>query len=147
MLSTIRPDAWNLPLLLHVAGAMLMVGSLVAVVAVMGGALRGGTGAAALTRLGFRTLLFGALPAYVLMRVSAEWVASKEDLADPAWLGIGYSTADGGLVLIIIATVVAWRANRRADGPGGLGRAVVALAALLVLADVVAVWAMATKPT
>jgi hypothetical protein len=147
MLSTIRPDAWNVPLLLHVAGAMLLVGSLVVVVVVMGGALRGGVGAAMLTRLGLRTLLFGVLPGYVLMRASAEWIASKEHLGDPAWLGIGYIVADGGLVLAVVATVVAWRANRRPDGPGGLGRAVVALAALLLLAYALAIWAMTTKPS
>jgi hypothetical protein len=26
MLAVVRPDAWNLPLLVHVAGAMLLVG-------------------------------------------------------------------------------------------------------------------------
>jgi hypothetical protein len=147
MLATIRPDSWNLPLLVHVAGAMLLVGALVVVLVVTAVAARRGDDAVALTRLGFRGLLLGVLPAYVVMRGGAEWVASEADVGDPTWIGIGYSAADGGLLLAIIATVLAWRASRRGgDGPGGLGRAVVGLSALLLLAYVVAIWAMTTKP-
>jgi hypothetical protein len=148
MVATIRPDAWNFPLFIHVAGAMLLVGALVVVVATMGGALRRGDGVEVLTSLAFRTLLIGVLPAYILMRAGAEWIASKEDVPDDAdWIGIGYSTSDGGLLLTIIAAVLAWRATRRgAAGPGGLGRAVLVLAVVLVVAYAVALWAMAAKP-
>lgn len=149
-LAAIRPGAWDVALFVHVAGAMLLVAALVIVAALMGGALRRADGAEVLTRLAFRGLLLGVLPAYIVMRVGAEWIASKEKLgnSDAAWLGIGYSAADGGLVLAIIATVVAWRATRRgAAGPGGLGRAVVVLAGLLLVAYAVTIWAMATKPT
>ena len=76
------------------------------------------------------------------------WVASEEATGDPAWVGIGYGTADGGLLLAIIAAVLAWRATRRgAAGPGGLGRAVVVLSALLLVAYAVAIWAMTAKPS
>jgi hypothetical protein len=148
MVAAIRPDAWDLPLLLHVAGAMLLVGSLVVVIATMGASLRRGGGVEVLTSLPFRALLIGVLPSYILMRVGAEWIASEEDvIGDPDWIGIGYSTADGGLVLTIIAAVLAWRAARRgAAGPGGLGRAVLVLAAVLIVAYGVAIWAMAAKP-
>jgi hypothetical protein len=148
MVATIRPDAWNFPLFLHVAGAMLLVGALVVVVATMTGAVRRGDGAQALSALAFRTLLIGVLPAYILMRAGAEWIASEEDVPDDAdWIGIGYSTADGGLLLTIIAAVLAWRAARRGgDGPGGLGRAVLVLAAVLIVAYGVAIWAMVAKP-
>jgi hypothetical protein len=148
MLAAIRPDAWNFPLFLHVAGAMLLVGALVVVVATMTGAVRRGDGAQALSALAFRTLLIGVLPAYILMRAGAEWIASEEDVPDDAdWIGIGYSTADGGLLLTIIAAVLAWRAARRGgDGPGGLGRAVLVLAAVLIVAYGVAIWAMVAKP-
>jgi hypothetical protein len=92
-------------------------------------------------------LLLGVLPAHVVMRVSAEWVASTEKVGDATWLDIGYSTADGGLVLTIVATVLAWRATRRGpDGPGGLGRAIVALCAVLLVAYAVTLWAMTAKP-
>jgi hypothetical protein len=148
MIAAIRPDSWNFPLFLHVAGAMLLVGALVVVVATMAAAMRGGEGVAVLTRLAFRTLLIGVIPAYILMRGGAEWIASEEGVPDDLdWIGIGYSVADGGLLLTIIAAVLAWRAARRgAAGPGGVGRAVFALAALLILAYGVAIWAMAAKP-
>jgi hypothetical protein len=154
MLATIRPSAWNLPLLLHVAGALLLVGALVVVAVALAAAVRRPADAAALTRLGFRALLLGVIPADILMRGAAEWVASKEAVGNPTWVGLGYSIADGGLVLAIIATVLAWRATRRtagagagpAAGPGGLGRAALALSAVLLVAYAVALWAMTTKP-
>jgi hypothetical protein len=82
------------------------------------------------------------------MRGGAEWIASEEGVPDDlAWIGIGYGIADGGLLLTLIAAVLAWRVSRRgAAGPGGLGRAVFVLAALLILAYGIAIWAMATKP-
>ena len=147
MLAIIRPDEWNFPLLVHVAGAMALVGALVVVLAAGGASLRRGDGTVALTRLAYRGLLIGVLPAYLVMRVGAEWIASKAEWGEPSWIGIGYSVADGGLLLTIIATVVAWRATKRGDaGPGGAGRAVVFLAGFLLLAYVVAIWAMTTKP-
>jgi hypothetical protein len=148
MLAVIRPDEWALPLFLHVAGAMLLVGALVVVVATMGAALRGGAGVEVLTGLAFRTLLIGVIPSYILMRVGAEWIASEENVSDEAaWIGLGYGIADGGLLLTIIAAVLAWRVARRgAAAPGGQGRAVVVLVALLILAYGVAIWAMTSKP-
>jgi hypothetical protein len=148
MTAVIRPDAWDFPLFLHVAGAMLLVGAMVVVVATMAGALRGGDGAQALAGLAFRTLLVGVLPAYILMRAGAEWIASEENVPDDVdWIGIGYAVADGGLLLTVIAAVLAWRAARRgAAGPGGLGRGVLVLAAVLIVAYGVAIWAMAAKP-
>jgi hypothetical protein len=148
MLAIARPDSWNLPLFVHVAGAMLLVGALVVVLVASAGALRRGDGTAALARLSFRSLLLGVLPAYIVMRIGAEWIASEEAVGDPTWVGIGYATSDGGLLLTIVAIVLAWRAARRgADGPGGMGRAVVVLAGVLLLAFLVAVWAMTAKPS
>jgi hypothetical protein len=148
MVAAIRPDAWDFPLFLHVAGAMLLVGALVVVAAAMGGALRRGDGAEVLAGLASRTLLVGVLPSYLLMRAGAEWIASEEDVPrDVDWVGIGFAVADGGLLLTIIAAVLAWRAARRgAAGPGGLGRAVLVLTAVLIVAYGVAIWAMAAKP-
>ena len=105
MLAAIRPDAWNLPLIVHVAGAMLVVGALVVVLAATAAGVRRGDSAAVLVRLGFRALLLGVLPAYVVMRAGAEWVASEAGVGDPAWVGIGYGVADGGLLLTVIAAV------------------------------------------
>ena len=148
MIATIRPDAWNFPLFVHVAGAMLLVGALVVVVVTMAGALRRGDGAQALTGLAYRTLLVGVVPAYIVMRGGAEWIASEEDAPDDVdWIGIGYSVADGGLLLTIIAAVLAWRATRRGPaGPGGMGRGVLVLGGILIVAYGVALWAMVAKP-
>ena len=148
MVAVVRPDSWNLPLFVHVAGAMLLVGALVVVTVAMAAALRRGDGVEVLTRLAFRALLIGVIPAYVLMRAGAEWIASKENIPDELdWVGIGYIVADLGLLLTLITAVLAWRAARRgADGPGGAGRAAFVLAAVLIVAYGVALWAMATKP-
>lgn len=146
-LASIRPGGWNLPLFVHVGGAMLLVAALVVVAAAMATAVRRGEGALELTRLAYRALLVGVVPAYVVMRAGAEWIVSNEGVGDASWVGIGYSTADGGLLLVLIAALLAWRATRRgADAPGGAGRAVVALAGVLLLAYTVAIWAMTTKP-
>lgn len=148
MVAAIRPDAWGFPLFLHVAGAMLLVGALAVVAVTMAGALRRGDGAEVLAGLASRTLLLGVLPSYLLMRVGAEWIASEEDVPrEVDWVGIGFAVADGGLLLTIIAAVLAWRAARRgAAGPGGLGRAVLVLAAVLLVAYGVAIWEMVAKP-
>jgi hypothetical protein len=142
MLAIVRPDAWNFPLFVHVLGAVALVGTLVVVLAVSAGATRGGDGAAVLSRISFRTLLIGVLPSYIVMRVGAEWIAFEEAVGDPTWVGIGYMTSDAGLLLLLIAIGLAWRASRR----GTAARAVIVLAAVLLLAFAVAVWAMTTKP-
>ena len=77
---------------------------------------------AAPLRFAFRTLLIGAIPAYLVMRVGAEWIATRRTspTPTPAWIGIGYSVADGGLLLLIIMTVLAGlapRAGRRGGEP------------------------------
>jgi hypothetical protein len=155
MIATIRPDDWNIALLLHVLGAMILVGALVLAASTLFVARRAGApgvGGASLVRLGFRALLLGVLPGWILMRIGAEWIASKENLTDAklAWLDVGFTTADGGLLVILIATLLAGLGARRARrGPGsdGLGLASAALVSLLLVAYLVAVWAMTTKPT
>jgi hypothetical protein len=150
----IRPDAWDIALLLHVFGAMLLVGALVLAASALFVARRGtaqGAGSVSLLRLGYRTLLLGVLPGWLLMRIGAEWIADKEGLTDAklTWLDLGYTTADGGLLAILIATVLAGvgaRRARREAGPGRLGPAAAALASLLVIAYLVVVWAMTAKP-
>ena len=150
VIATIRPDAWNFPLLVHVLGAMLLVGALVLAVSALFGAWRDGN--AALVRLGYRSLLLGVLPAWIVMRVAAEWIASKEDLTDSkaSWIGIGFTTADAGLLLILISIVLAGLAARRAGRPessgGGFGRASTVVVSVLLIAYLVAIWAMTTKP-
>ena len=150
-LAAIRPDAWNLPLFLHVLAAFVLVGALVMVMASLAGASRNGSAAA--VRLGFRSLLLAALPAWIVMRVSAQWLLSEENLDEeaPGWVDIGFITSESTLLLLIAATVCAGVAARRAArggrAGGGLSFAVVLLLGISVLAYLVAVWAMTTKPS
>jgi uncharacterized integral membrane protein len=150
MIAAVRPDSWNFPLLLHVLGAMVLVGLLATAAVVLSLALRSDDRAAAL-RLAFRTLLIGAIPAYLVMRVGAEWLASKESLEDAsfAWIDIGYMVADIGLLILIVMTVLAGIASRRARQggmPSGLVKWANGLTLLLIVAYGVALWAMTTKP-
>ena len=151
MLAAIRPDSWNFPLLLHVFGAMLLVGGLAtAVTALILGWKRD---AAAYTRFAFWTLLVLVLPAYIVMRVGAEWIFSKENFVEgeePDWIGVGYITADLGALLLLITLIVTGIANRRlrrADGGTSvLARIGAVLTTILLAAYVVAMWAMSAKP-
>ena len=147
-MAIVRPDAWNFPLLVHVLGAMLLVGALILAATALVLAWRGGS--VALLRLGYRALLFGAVPAWILMRVGAQWIADKENLPDATWLGIGYGTGDGGIVFIVVATLLVALARRRAAraerAGAGLGRASAALVGILLVAYVVTIWAMTKKP-
>ena len=151
VLAAVRENDVNLPLTLHVLGAGLLVGTLLAVAtAIVLGWKREGD-AVALTRLGLKTLLLGVFPAYVLMRVGAQWTEAAEDLPDdfePAWLGIGYITADAGAILILISMILSGLGLRKLGSGGGLGlgRAVGVISLLLLAAYVVAVWAMSGKP-
>lgn len=143
-----RPDAVNLPLLLHVLGAMLLVGCLfaIALATLLGG--RSAEHAPGLARFGLKTLLLGALPAYVLMRVGAQWTEAEQDYPDdfdPAWIGIGYITADLGALLILISAILAGVGLRRSSVR--LARIVGVVSVLLLAAYLVAVWAMTAKPT
>lgn len=149
MLAAIRPDDWNLPLLVHVLGAMLLVGTtLMATTAALVGWRSDNP---TLARLAFRTLLLGVIPSWILMRVSAGWIESREGFGDasPGWLQIGFIVAEPGLLLLLIATLLSGLGLRRArkgGGGGGLTRAGGVLAAILFVAYLVAVWAMTAKP-
>lgn len=145
LLAAIRPDSWNFPLFVHVLGAMLLVGAVTtAVVAQLTAA---GSQSDWLRRFSFRTLLLGAIPAYIVMRIGAEWMYSKEfgDTDDePAWIGIGYITADIGALVLLIATICAGIASRKSKS--GLARASGIIAAIALVGWVVAIWAMGAKP-
>lgn len=160
ILPAIRPDSVNFPLFLHVLGAMLLVGTLLAVASaiVLGWRRDDPERSAGLTRFGLWTLIAGVLPSYVLMRIGAQWVeseefgelegAAKEAVEDSAWIGIGYITADLGALLIIVSIILSIIGLRRLRaGRGvGLGRAVGVISVLLLAAYVVAIWAMTVKP-
>ncbi|HEU0336560.1 MAG TPA: hypothetical protein VFR43_08390 [Gaiellaceae bacterium] len=147
LLAAIRPDSWNFPLFLHVLGATVLVGGLLSGAATLALA----HGQERYLRLGYWSLLAIALPGYVLMRIGAEWIYSKEfgdSDEDPAWVGIGFMTADIGLLLLLIALIIGgigvYRL-RRGGGPGLL-KGSMAISLVLLAAYVVAVWAMGAKP-
>jgi hypothetical protein len=145
-----RPDEWNFPLLVHVFGAMVLVGGLLTGAS----ALAHARGDVRILRLGYWSLLAVSLPGWVIMRIGAQWINSKEgwdDLpeeAEPGWLGMGYVVADaGGLVMLISLIVGGVGMYRLREGKGtGLLRTTLVLSLLLLAANVIAVWAMAGKP-
>jgi hypothetical protein len=151
VLAAIRPDDWNFPLLLHVLGAMLLVGGLTtAVIAFWLGWRRD---VVTLSRLGFWSLLAVAFPAWWLMRIGAQWIYDKEGFTgenEPGWIGVGWITADLGGVLLLISIIVSGigvRRLRRPDpGPSTLVRVAAVLSTVVLAAYLVAVWAMTAKP-
>jgi uncharacterized membrane protein YidH (DUF202 family) len=153
VVGAIRGGSVNFPLFLHVLGAMLLMGTLFAVALALALSWRRQWTGAGLTRLGLRMLPIGVVPAYVLMRVGAQWTESRENLPEPVvdatWLSIGYITADGGAIVILVSVVLAVLGLRKLrSGTGGsrLAGAAGLLSTLLLAAYVVTVWAMSTKP-
>ena len=155
MLGLIRTGEWETPLFFHVAGAMLLVGGMFVASASLLLAWRSqdeGT-SVALTRVAYRTLLFLVLPAFIVMRVAAQWVLSKSPFDalpdDTTWIGLGYLVADIGGLALLVALILAGIGLRRAEnGPGRTGARIVTVVTLLLLAAyIVAIWAMTTKPS
>ena len=152
VLAAIRPDSVNLPLTVHVLGAMLLVGALAAVGSAILIGWRSSDRALGMTRFALRAVPYGVLPAYVLMRIGAQWTEAEQDYPDDfeaAWIDVGYITADIGALLIVVSLILAGIGLRKLRGGGGLGlgRAVGIISLVLVAAYVVAVWAMTAKPT
>ena len=148
LLAAIRPDDWNVPLLLHVLGAMILVGATLT----SASALAFARGDARILRLGYWSLLIVGLPSYVLMWGGGHWIYSKEGLddspIDSAWTTIGFVVAEGGAVVFIASLIVGGIGVRRLDSGRGAGllKVTMVLSLVLLAAYVVAVWAMAGKP-
>jgi hypothetical protein len=150
ILAAIRPDSWDFPLFVHVLGAMILVGGLLTGVS----SLAFARGDVRFLRLGYWTLLAVSLPGWILMRAGGEWIASregwtKEGVPSPTWLDIGFLLADlGGLILLVSLIVGGVGVYRLREGKGaGLLKATLVLSFILLAAYVVAVWAMAGKPS
>lgn len=155
VLAAIRPDSWNFPLLLHVFGAMILVGGLITAASALFVGWKRSTPADALGfgRLGFRALLFAALPGWFLMRFAGEWIAVREgwdDVEEPAWLGIGYITGEAGGLLLLISVILAGLGVRSLKKSGAdsstMIRVSTVLVAIVLVAYLVAMWAMSAKP-
>jgi hypothetical protein len=152
LIAAVRPDSWNWALFLHIAGAMALVASLIlALYAIRIARSRGDQPAA---QFAYRVLWRFTLPSYLVMRIAAQIIASKEKVedSDDAWIGIGFITSDLGLLLLLIGLVLTGLMARRAKSGtsvAGAGQLMAArvLAGILLVAYIVAIWAMTTKPT
>ena len=154
VVATVRPDDVDIALVVHVLGAMVLVGGLFTAAAA--GIAGWRDEAADLRRFSYKTLLAVALPGYIVMRIGAEWVYAEEGWNDlpegvdePAWLLVGYITSDLGALLMLLALIlggVGLRRSRSGRGDALLKTSSV-LATVLVAVYVVAVWAMGAKPS
>ena len=142
MVALIRPDSWNFPLFLHILGATLLFGT-VATVAIAGFASRSHAGyEQLLARVAQRTFVLGIVPAYILMRVGAQWIDSKEfpNGDEPGWVGTGFIVSDAGVILLLIVGILLAVRRQR------VLLAVPVLTAIYVVALGVAWVAMSGKP-
>jgi hypothetical protein len=150
VLAVIRPDSWFFPLFLHIAGSMALVGALTLALVYLVSAWR--SGSPSLIRSAYLTLFYAALPAFIVFRAGAEWIISKEGLSDAnlTWIDIGYSVSDAGFLFLIISLIIGGISVRRMKRGGTpspvAARVVTGLVALMLIADLVAIWAMTTKP-
>jgi hypothetical protein len=146
MLALVRPDSWNLPLFLHVLGATLAFGA-TATVAIVAFAGRRATSERGLwlRGLAFKIGLFVLVPAWILLRVAAGWVDSKEfPHHEPGWVGVGYPVTEGGLLLIIVMLVLGRLSARRRETR--MAAVVPWLATIYLVALGIAWFAMTAKP-
>ncbi len=146
MLAVLRPDSWNLPLFLHVLGAVILFGG-TATVAIAGFAGRGRSDhAGLLARVVLGSFLLVIVPGWILMRIGAQWIADKEfPDKTPGWVDVGFVVSEPGAVLLIVLGIIAWISVRRQ----GLGRLAVVppvLATIYLVALGIAWWAMSAKP-
>ena len=132
------------PLFLHVLGAMTLFGAILAAVILAAVAwrrpdlafLRGAT---------FWALVSG-IPDYVVLRVGAQWIYSKEGFSgndDPTWIGIGFGVSDAGLLLLLVTIGAAyWWLH---SGKPLAGRIVAGLASVYLVLLALAWLAMSGK--
>jgi hypothetical protein len=153
VLAAIRPDNQSFALLLHLVGATVVFGALLASASFLALA----RGEARLLRLGYYSLLFVGLPGLILLRVAGEWLYRLQDwnhlpdqFKEPKWLDIGFVVADWGGLLFLISLALGGLGVyrlRQGKGDAGLLKVTMVIALILIVAYVVAVWAMTGKPS
>ena len=93
------------------------------------------------------TLLIVAIPAWIVMRVGAEWIYANEfgssSANNPTWVGIGFVVADAGLLVLLVTSGFAFWWNRA--GTQLAGRLVGGLTGLYLVLLAVAWLAMSGK--
>ncbi len=162
-------SSWNVPLLVHVAGAMILVGGVLTAAAAF--VFAGGNERR--VRLGFYSLLLVALPGLILAKLGATWLWSRfsgksfisaafPGKDDPRWIEIGGTALDGGGALLVLALILGWFGLRRLRGEQGdfltkvpvvrkltgetLLRLTTIISVVLLAGYVLAVWAMGARP-
>jgi hypothetical protein len=165
-----RPDSWNVPLLIHITGAVILVGGVLGAAA----ALALGHGDVGKVKLGYYSLLFVAFPGLVLTKIGATAIWSKESshsfigaafphTDDPRWIMVGGTALDGGAGLLVLALIIGWFGLRRMEGGESdfltkvpvvrnmsgetLVKATTIISVVLLVGYVLAIWAMSTKPS
>jgi hypothetical protein len=160
----------SFPLLVHITGAMILVGGML-----------GGAAALLLARsderkvkVGYYSLLFVALPGLILTKIGATAIWAKESphsligaafphSNDPRWVEVGGTALDGGAVLLVGALIIGWFGVRRMGGAENdlltkiplvkklSGKTLIKLTTLisvvLLVGYAAAIWAMSTKPS
>ena len=153
VLAAIRPDNQSFALLLHLVGATVVFGALLASASFLVLA-RGET---RLLRLGYYSLLFVGLPGLILLRLAGEWLYRLQNwnklpdqFEEPTWLNIGFIVADWGGLLFLLALALGGAGIyrlRRGKSEAGLLKATTVIALILIVAYVIAVWTMTGKPS
>jgi len=153
MLAAIRPDNQSFALLLHLVGATVVFGALLACAT----SILLSRGEPRLLRLGYFSLLLVGLPGLILLRLAGEWLYRLQSwnklpsqIDRPSWLDIGFIVADWGGLLFLVALVLGGiGVSRLRNGKGGstiLLRSTMVISLVLAVGYVVAVWAMTGKP-
>jgi hypothetical protein len=169
ILADIRPGSWNVPLFIHVFGAMILVGGVMTAAA----ALALARGNVRQLRFGFWTLLCVGLPGLILMRIGAALIWHKYQSThsflwaifphrhDPYWIAIGGTVADLGAGGLVLALIIGWFGIRRLERGNDdflakipvvgklhgelLLKGTLIISVALLAGYVLAVWAMASK--
>jgi hypothetical protein len=143
-----QPSSGNLPLFLHVLGAVTLFGGVLALVVLPLLARRRHVAhAPLLAGVAWWTFLLIVVPSYIVTRAAAQWILDKEypHGHEPGWVGVGFLVTDIGILVLVAIGVLAFLSRRR----GGAGRTTAALSILagIYLAALVAAWfAMSAKP-
>lgn len=132
-------------LYVHVVGATVLFGSVLAVAIVSLAALRVESQALMLRRLAFWLTALAVVPAWILMYFGGFWLLRHEHLNDntPSWADAGINIAHIAAVLTLLLLVLGGLSRRWPK----LGGAVAALSLLYIAALAFAWFAMSGKPS
>jgi hypothetical protein len=154
MLAAIRPDDQSFALLLHLVGATVVFGALLASAT----SILLARGDTRLLRLGYFSLLLVGLPGLILLRLAGQWLYQLQNwdnlpsqFDQPTWLNLGFIVADWGGILFLLALVLGgvgvYRLRNDQKGSALLLRGTLVISLVLIVGYVVAVWAMTGKPS